>query len=42
MIQIDKRILDKCLEGIDPLNAQSIFTESGLFGQLKKALAERI
>ncbi|MCX8566745.1 MAG: transposase [Glomeribacter sp. 1016415] len=42
MTKIDKGILDKFLEGIDLSNPQSIFTESGLFGQLKKSLAERI
>ncbi len=42
MTKIDKAILDKFLEGIDQSNPQSIFTEGGLFDQLKKSLAERI
>lgn len=42
MTKIDKGILDKFLEGVDLSNPQSIFTESGLFVQLKKSLAERI
>lgn len=39
---IDKATLDKLLEGVDPNNPQSMFTDAGLFGQLKKALAERM
>ena len=39
---IDKATLDKLLEGVDPHNPQSMFTDAGLFGQLKKALAERM
>ena len=39
---IDKATLDKLLEGVDPSNPQSMFTDAGLFGQLKKALAERM
>lgn len=39
---IDKTTLDKLLEGVDPNNPQSMFTDAGLFGQLKKALAERM
>jgi putative transposase len=39
---IDKITLDKLLEGVDPNNPQSMFTDAGLFGQLKKALAERM
>jgi putative transposase len=39
---IDKNTLDKLLEGVDPNNPQSMFTDAGLFGQLKKALAERM
>jgi putative transposase len=39
---IDKATLDKLLEGVDPSNPQSMLTDAGLFGQLKKALAERM
>ena len=39
---IDKATLDKLVEGVDPHNPQSMFTDAGLFGQLKKALAERM
>lgn len=39
---IDKATLDQLLEGVDPSNPQSMFTDAGLFGQLKKALAERM
>ena len=39
---IDKATLDKLLEGVDSKNLQSMFTDVGLFGQLKKALAERM
>jgi len=39
---IDQAMLDKLLEGVDPSNPQSMFTDAGLFGQLKKALAERM
>ena len=42
MTTIDKATLDKLLEGIDPNNPQSLFSDAGLFGQLKKALAERM
>lgn len=42
MTTIDKATLDKLLEGIDPNNPQAMFTDAGLFGQLKKALAERM
>lgn len=42
MTDFDKTALDKLLEGVDPDNPQSIFTDAGLFGQLKKALAERM
>ncbi|MET3133589.1 putative transposase [Oxalobacteraceae bacterium GrIS 1.11] len=42
MTTIDKAMLDKLLEGVDPSNPQSMFTDAGLFGQLKKALAERM
>jgi putative transposase len=42
MTSIDKATLDKLLEGVDPSNPQSMFTDAGLFGQLKKALAERM
>jgi putative transposase len=40
MTTIDKATLDKLFEGIDPNNPQAMFTDAGLFGQLKKALAE--
>lgn len=36
---IDEVTLDKMLKGLDPNNPQS-FTDVGLFGQLKKVLAE--
>ena len=39
---IDKATLDKLLEGVDPANPQTMFSDAGLFGQLKKALAERM
>jgi transposase-like protein len=39
---IDKATLDKLFVGVDPSNPQSMFTDAGLFGQLKKALAERM
>lgn len=39
---IDKPTLDKLLEGVDVDNPQAMFTDGGLFGQLKKALAERM
>ena len=42
MTTIDNATLDKLLEGIDPNNPQAMFTDAGLFGQLKKALAERM
>ncbi|BBE08806.1 Transposase, mutator type [Mycoavidus cysteinexigens] len=42
MTKLDEGLLDKILEGVDPSNPQSLFTEAGLFGQLKKALAERM
>ena len=42
MTTIDKATLDKLLEGVDPNNPQSMFADAGLFGQLKKALAERM
>ena len=35
---IENATLDKLLEGVDPLNPQSIFTDAGVFGQLKKRL----
>jgi len=41
-MMIDKATLDKLLEGVDPNNPQSMFTDAGLFGQLKKTLAERM
>ncbi|MFC3108373.1 hypothetical protein ACFQAT_25150 [Undibacterium arcticum] len=37
MTTIDKATLDKLLEGVDPNNPQSMFTDAGLFGrQLRK------
>ena len=42
MTSIDKATIDKLLEGVDSSNPQSMFTNAGLFGQLKKALAERM
>jgi transposase-like protein len=39
---IDKDVLSRLLEGIDLSNPQSVLSESGLFGELKKALAERV
>ncbi len=42
MTTIDKATLDKLLEGVDPNNPQAMFTDARLFGQLKKALAERV
>ncbi len=42
MTKIDKAILEQFLEGVDLSNPKSIFTEGGLFSQLKKSLAERI
>ena len=35
-------MLDKLLEGVYPSDPQSLFSDTGLFGQLKKALAERM
>jgi hypothetical protein len=35
---IDKATLDKLLEGVDASKRQSMFTDAGLFGRLKKAL----
>ncbi len=42
MTDFDKAALDKLLEGVDPQNPQAMFSDAGLFGQLKKALAERM
>jgi len=42
MTTIDQATLDKLLEGVNPSDPQSMFSDSGLFGQLKKALAERM
>ena len=42
MTTLDPTILDKLLEGINPSDPQSLFSDAGLFGQLKKALAERM
>jgi putative transposase len=42
MTDFDKASLDKLLASVDPKDPQSMFTDAGLFGQLKKALAERM
>jgi hypothetical protein len=42
MTTIDNATLDKLLEGVNPSDPQSMFSDAGLFGQLKKALAERM
>lgn len=42
MTTIDQATLGKLLEGVNPSDPQSIFSDAGLFGQLKKALAERM
>lgn len=42
MTTFDKAMLDQLLAGVDPNNTQSTLTDAGLFGQLKKALAERM
>lgn len=42
MTDFNKAALDKLLAGVDPKNPQSLFSDAGLFGQLKKALAERM
>lgn len=42
MTTFDKAMLDQLLAGVDPSNPQSMLTDAGLFGQLKKALAERM
>lgn len=42
MTQFDKATLNHLLTGVDPNNPQSMFSDAGLFGQLKKALAERM
>ena len=42
MTTLDPSILGKLLEGINPSDPQSLFSDAGLFGQLKKALAERM
>lgn len=42
MTTLDKATLDKLLEGVNPSDPQSLFSDAGLFGQLKKALAERM
>lgn len=42
MTKIDQATLDKLLEGVNPSDPQSMFSDAGLFGQLKKALAERM
>ncbi len=42
MTNFDKTMLDQLLAGVDPANPQSMFTDARLFGQLKKALAERV
>jgi putative transposase len=42
MTDFDKASLDKLLASVDPKDPQSMFTDAGLLGQLKKALAERM
>lgn len=42
MMTIDPATLDKLLEGVNLSDLQSMFSDAGLFGQLKKALAERM
>lgn len=42
MTTIDPATLDKLLEGVNPSDPQSLFSDAGLFGQLKKAPAERM
>lgn len=42
MTTFDKAMLDQLLAGVDPSHPQSLFMNAGLFGQLKKALAERL
>ena len=42
MTTLDPSILGKLPKGINPSNPQSLFNDAGLFGQLKKALAERM
>lgn len=36
---IDKATLDELLDGVNPSKPQSMFTDAGLFGQLKLAYA---
>jgi len=40
MTTLDPSTLDKLLEGVNPSDPQSLLSDAGLFGQLKKALAE--
>lgn len=42
MTTLDPSTLDKLIEGVNPSDPQSLFSDAGLFGQLKKALAERM
>ena len=42
MTTIDNATLDKLLQGVNPSDPQSMFSDAGLFWQLKKALAERM
>lgn len=42
MTTFDKATLDQLLADVDPNNPQSLFTDAGLVGQRKKALAERM
>jgi putative transposase len=42
MTTLDPSTLDNLLEGVNPSDPQSLFSDAGLFGQLKKALAERM
>ena len=42
MTTLDPSTLDKLLEGVNPSDPQSLFSDAGLLGQLKKALVERM
>jgi putative transposase len=42
MTTIDSATLGKLLEGVNPSDLQSLFSDAGLFGQIKKALVMRL
>jgi len=42
MTTLDPSIRDKQLEGMNPSDPQSLFSDAGLVGQLKKALAQHM